>query len=158
MFLYKALLMGKHSMWSFFIAVDAFILERGPIIGSYYVQTHLRSTNKYTNGFISFHLNNLHDCQRCLNDLQTLGSTQFIQWSPVRFSSSSRVEQHQGGWGRSAGSGGTGTLDSGTEWGTTSWRPSCNRDTVRMLHLNTRASFLTTFVRTAYFLDFLLYW
>lgn len=49
------------------------------------------------------------------------------------FSFSSRAERLREGWGRSAGSGEWGTFGSGMDWWKTSWPPSCNRDTVRML-------------------------
>lgn len=49
----------------------------------------------------------------------------------VGFSFSSRVEQHQEGWARSAGSGEWGTFDSEMDWWKTSLSPSCKRDTVR---------------------------
>lgn len=49
----------------------------------------------------------------------------------VGFSFSSRVEQHQEGWERLAGSDEWGTFDSEMDWWKTSLSPSCKRDTVR---------------------------
>lgn len=55
-----------------------------------------------------------------------------LQWFQfilvARFSSSGRVGQPQGGWGRQAGSAERGTVDSGTVQWKTFWQLSCNRE------------------------------